>query len=189
MRNDILIIGGGIAGINCALSAAKYGIKTYLADDTPSISGMMARLDKTFPTNDCSICIEAPQMYEVDNQSNIEILTNTEVRKVKKVKNRRPCALLCRKASDRFNCRLYQRFIWDALTRPTAFFPIWTLQPTEALKVACLVAMPKSTKKAAASSSKMSAAPMVHFSTGNASHLIFPIPSKKVTKSNWADCS
>ena len=45
---------------------------------------MMARLDKTFPTNDCSICIEAPQMYKVDNHPNIEILTNTEVRKVKK---------------------------------------------------------------------------------------------------------
>ena len=43
----------------------------------------MARLDKTFPTNDCSICIEAPQMYEVDNHPNIEILTNTEVRRVK----------------------------------------------------------------------------------------------------------
>jgi len=85
MSNDILIIGGGIAGINCALSAAKYGIKAYLADDTPSVGGMMARLDKTFPTNDCSICIEAPLMYEVDNNPNIEILTNTEVRKVKKV--------------------------------------------------------------------------------------------------------
>lgn len=84
MSDEILIIGAGIAGINCALNAAKYGAKVYLVDDTPSIGGMMARLDKTFPTNDCSICIEAPQMYEVDNHPNIEILTNTEVRKVKK---------------------------------------------------------------------------------------------------------
>ncbi|MBN1276762.1 MAG: CoB--CoM heterodisulfide reductase iron-sulfur subunit A family protein [Deltaproteobacteria bacterium] len=84
MSDSILVIGGGIAGINCALNAARYGTKVYLMDDTPSIGGMMARLDKTFPTNDCSICIEAPQMYEVDNESNIEILTNTEVRKVKK---------------------------------------------------------------------------------------------------------
>ncbi len=84
MSDSILIIGGGIAGINCALNAAKYGAKVYLVDDTPSIGGMMARLDKTFPTNDCSICIEAPQMYEVNNHPNIEILTNTEVRKVKK---------------------------------------------------------------------------------------------------------
>jgi heterodisulfide reductase subunit A len=84
MNEPILIIGGGVAGINCALNVAKYGTKVYLVDDTHSIGGMMARLDKTFPTNDCSICIEAPLMYEVNNHPNIEILTHTEVRKVKK---------------------------------------------------------------------------------------------------------
>lgn len=84
MSEAILIIGAGVAGINCALNVADYGVKVYLVDDTPSIGGMMARLDKTFPTNDCSICIEAPLMYKVDNHPNIEILTNTEVRKVKK---------------------------------------------------------------------------------------------------------
>jgi len=84
MSEPILIIGGGVAGINCALNVAKYGTKVYLVDDTHSIGGMMARLDKTFPTNDCSICIEAPLMYEVNNHPNIEILTHTEVRKVKK---------------------------------------------------------------------------------------------------------
>jgi heterodisulfide reductase subunit A len=88
MGEAILIIGGGVAGINAALNVAKYGVKVYLVDDTPSIGGMMARLDKTFPTNDCSICIEAPQMYEVDNHPNIEILTHTEVEKVKKVNQR-----------------------------------------------------------------------------------------------------
>jgi heterodisulfide reductase subunit A2 len=84
MSDAILIIGGGIAGINAALNAADYGNKVYLVDDTASIGGMMARLDKTFPTNDCSICIESPLMYEVDNHPNIEILANTEVRRVKK---------------------------------------------------------------------------------------------------------
>ncbi|MBW1715530.1 MAG: CoB--CoM heterodisulfide reductase iron-sulfur subunit A family protein [Deltaproteobacteria bacterium] len=84
MSDAILIIGGGIAGINAALNAGDYGCKVYLIDDTASIGGMMARLDKTFPTNDCSICIESPLMYEVDNHPNIEILTNTEVRRVKK---------------------------------------------------------------------------------------------------------
>ena len=83
MPDEILIIGGGIAGINAALNAADYGCKVYLVDDTASIGGMMARLDKTFPTNDCSICIESPLMYEVDNHPNIEILTNTEVRRVR----------------------------------------------------------------------------------------------------------
>ncbi len=84
MSDAILIIGGGIAGINAALNAGDYGCKVYLIDDTASIGGMMARLDKTFPTNDCSICIESPLMYEVDNHPNIEILTNTEVRRVHK---------------------------------------------------------------------------------------------------------
>ena len=84
MSEAILIIGGGIAGINAALNAGDYGCKVYLIDDTASIGGMMARLDKTFPTNDCSICIESPLMYEVDNHPNIEILTNTEIRRVKK---------------------------------------------------------------------------------------------------------
>jgi heterodisulfide reductase subunit A len=84
MPDAILVIGGGVAGIHVALNAAEYGCKVYLLDDTASIGGMMARLDKTFPTNDCSICIEAPRMYEVDNHSNIEILTNTEVRRVNK---------------------------------------------------------------------------------------------------------
>ena len=82
MTDAILVIGGGIAGINCAMNAAKYGAKVYLAGDTPSIGGMMARFDKTFPTNDCSIRIEAPQMYEVDNHERIEILTNAEIRRV-----------------------------------------------------------------------------------------------------------
>ena len=84
MSEAILIIGGGIAGINAALNIADYGCKVYLIDDTASIGGMMARLDKTFPTNDCSICIESPLMYEVDNHPKIEILTNTEVRRVNK---------------------------------------------------------------------------------------------------------
>jgi heterodisulfide reductase subunit A len=84
MSDSILVIGGGIAGISCALNAARYGTTVYLVDNTESIGGMMARLDKTFPTNDCSICIEAPLMYEVDNEPNINILTKTEVRKVQR---------------------------------------------------------------------------------------------------------
>ena len=84
MNDAVLIIGGGIAGISAALNVADYGIKVYLIDSSPSIGGIMARLDKTFPTNDCSICIEAPRMYEVDNHPNIEILTNTEVRRARR---------------------------------------------------------------------------------------------------------
>lgn len=52
---DVLVIGGGIAGIQAALDLADMGIKVYLVEKKPSIGGIMAQLDKTFPTNDCSI--------------------------------------------------------------------------------------------------------------------------------------
>lgn len=79
----MLVIGGGMAGIEAALNLAEFGHHVYLVEDTPSIGGMMARLDKTFPTNDCSICIEAPKMYEVQKHKNITLLTNCEVRRVR----------------------------------------------------------------------------------------------------------
>ena len=55
MSNDILVIGGGIAGIQSSLDLADMGIKVHLVEKLPSIGGKMAQLDKTFPTNDCAI--------------------------------------------------------------------------------------------------------------------------------------
>lgn len=55
MTNGVLVIGGGIAGIQAALDLADSGIRVYLVERTPSIGGRMAQLDKTFPTMDCSI--------------------------------------------------------------------------------------------------------------------------------------
>lgn len=52
---DVLIVGGGISGIQASLDLASAGFKVYLVDEAPSIGGHMAQLDKTFPTNDCSI--------------------------------------------------------------------------------------------------------------------------------------
>jgi len=52
---DVLVIGGGIAGIQTSLDLAEMGIKVHLVEKSPSIGGVMAQLDKTFPTNDCSI--------------------------------------------------------------------------------------------------------------------------------------
>jgi len=82
MSKSVLIIGGGIAGIEAALNLADYDFKVYLVDNSPSIGGLMARLDKTLPTNDCSICIEAPKMYDVQKHPNINLLTNCEIRRV-----------------------------------------------------------------------------------------------------------
>jgi len=55
MSKDVLIIGGGIAGIQAALDLADMGVKVHLVEKLPSIGGKMAQLDKTFPTNDCAI--------------------------------------------------------------------------------------------------------------------------------------
>jgi len=78
-----LVIGGGVAGIQAALDLADTGYKVYLVEKEPSIGGMMARIDKTFPTMDCSICILAPKMSDVGHHPNIELLTNSEVAEVK----------------------------------------------------------------------------------------------------------
>ena len=81
--NTILIIGGGIAGIQAALDAANAGAKVILVEKGPAIGGVMAYLDKTFPTLDCSICIEAPKIGDVIRHPNIEVITMAEVIDVK----------------------------------------------------------------------------------------------------------
>ena len=79
MEKGVLIIGGGIAGIQASLDLASKGIRTTIVEMTPSIGGRMAQLDKTFPTNDCSICILAPKMADCFGHRNINVLTNSEV--------------------------------------------------------------------------------------------------------------
>lgn len=79
---SILVIGGGVAGIQASLDLADRGTKVYLVEREPSIGGTMALLDKTFPTNDCSICILAPKMNECNAHPNIEICTYAEVKEV-----------------------------------------------------------------------------------------------------------
>ena len=51
----VLVVGGGIGGMQASLDLANSGFKVYLAESSPAIGGVMAQLDKTFPTNDCSI--------------------------------------------------------------------------------------------------------------------------------------
>jgi heterodisulfide reductase subunit A len=82
VRPEVLIVGGGIAGIHAALTYANSGKKVYLVEKQPSIGGHMAQLDKTFPTLDCSACILTPKMSEVGKHPNIELLTWSEVEEV-----------------------------------------------------------------------------------------------------------
>lgn len=83
MNKNILVIGGGIAGIQVTTDLGEMGFKVYLVEKTPSIGGRMAQLDKTFPTNDCSICILAPKMSDCYEHENVEVLTYSEVIDVK----------------------------------------------------------------------------------------------------------
>lgn len=78
-----LVIGAGIGGCQAALDLANSGIKVYLVEKNPSIGGVMAQLDKTFPTNDCSMCILAPKLVAVDRNPNIELITYSDVQSVK----------------------------------------------------------------------------------------------------------
>jgi len=77
-----LVVGGGIAGIQAALDLADAGFKVYLLDESPSIGGTMAQLDKTFPTNDCSMCILAPKLVGAGRHPNIELITNARLEEV-----------------------------------------------------------------------------------------------------------
>jgi heterodisulfide reductase subunit A len=74
-----LVIGGGVAGIQAALDLADSGHKVYLVEREPSIGGVMAQLDKTFPTMDCSICVLGPKMMDAGKHPNIELMAYSEV--------------------------------------------------------------------------------------------------------------
>ncbi len=78
----VLVVGGGIAGIQASLDLADAGFRVYLLDEAPSIGGTMTQLDKTFPTNDCAMCILAPKLVGAGRHPNIHLLTNVEVRSV-----------------------------------------------------------------------------------------------------------
>jgi heterodisulfide reductase subunit A len=83
MKNEkvgaVMVVGGGVAGIQASLDLADSGFKVYLVDKGSSIGGVMAQLDKTFPTNDCSMCILSPKLVATGRHPNITILTNAGI--------------------------------------------------------------------------------------------------------------
>ena len=78
-----LVVGAGIGGMQAALDLAEAGIKAYLLDRSPAVGGTMAQLDKTFPTNDCAMCIMSPKLVEVGRHLNIELLNCSDVEAVR----------------------------------------------------------------------------------------------------------
>jgi len=79
----VLVVGGGIAGIQSSLDLADSGFKVYLMDQSPCIGGTMTQLDKTFPTNDCAMCILAPKLVGAGRHPNIQLVTNSEIKGIK----------------------------------------------------------------------------------------------------------
>jgi len=79
---SVLVVGGGIGGIQAALDLAESGFKVYVVDNSSAIGGVMAQLDKTFPTNDCSMCILSPKLVECGRHLNVEVLTCSEVTEI-----------------------------------------------------------------------------------------------------------
>ncbi|MGI6106161.1 MAG: 4Fe-4S binding protein [Raoultibacter sp.] len=82
LTKSVLVIGGGIAGIQAAIDIADAGYPVTIVEKESSIGGKMVMLDKTFPTMDCSACICAPKMNEAGSHPNIEILSSSEVESV-----------------------------------------------------------------------------------------------------------
>ena len=78
----VAVVGGGIAGVQAALDLSEAGIKVYIVESSDSIGGVMAQLDKTFPTNDCSMCILSPKLVEAGRHSNITIITKSQLHKL-----------------------------------------------------------------------------------------------------------
>ena len=83
VNKSVLVIGGGVAGMQAALDCADGGLETVIVEKSPSVGGMMARLDKTFPTIDCSICILGPKMVDVAQHDKITLHAYSEIEDVK----------------------------------------------------------------------------------------------------------
>lgn len=96
---SVMVVGAGIAGIQAALDLANSGFLVYLVEKNPAIGGVMAQLDKTFPTNDCSMCIISPKLVEAGRHLNIKLFTNSEVTNISGKPGRFQVQLLTRARS------------------------------------------------------------------------------------------
>ena len=79
---SVLIVGGGIGGMQAALDLANCGFKVFLLEEKPAIGGVMVQLDKTFPTNECSMCIMSPKLVDVGRHPNIKLITYAELKNI-----------------------------------------------------------------------------------------------------------
>ncbi len=82
INTDVMVIGGGVTGIEASLNLADSGYNVHLIENEPTIGGKMALINEVFPTNDCSICVLAPKMTEVHNHPNITLLTLSQITEI-----------------------------------------------------------------------------------------------------------
>lgn len=78
-KGAVMVVGAGVAGMQASLDLASSGYYVHLVDKSPTIGGIMSQLDKTFPTNDCAMCIISPKLVEVGRHININIICNSDV--------------------------------------------------------------------------------------------------------------
>jgi len=124
----VLVCGGGVAGIQAALDLSAAGFAVYLVEESPTIGGTMARLDKTFPTGDCATCIISPKLVQCMRDDNIEVLTMSDVKSLegepgafKVAVQRRPRSVIAEKCTGCGDC-------WSQC--PVRYIP----QPTPAVQ-------------------------------------------------------
>ena len=127
-NGSVLVCGGGVAGIQAALDLSAGGFAVYLVEESPTIGGTMARLDKTFPTGDCATCIISPKLVQCMRDYNIEVLTMSDVTSLegeagafKVGVQRRPRSVIAEKCTGCGDC-------WSQC--PVRYVP----QPTPALQ-------------------------------------------------------
>lgn len=132
----VVIIGGGIAGIQSALDLADAGFLVHLVEKTPAIGGIMSALDKTFPTNDCSMCILSPKLVEVGRHTNINLLTLSEVESIEgeagdflvtvkehpRYVNMEKC-IACGKCAEKCPKKVFDEFNQNLSNRKSAYVP------------------------------------------------------------------
>ncbi len=101
---DVLVVGGGIAGMQAALDIANSGRKVYLVERGTTLGGHMLQFDKTFPTLDCAACIGTPKMVDVAQNPNIELLTYSEVTQIEGFVGNYTARIRCNPRYVRDNC-------------------------------------------------------------------------------------
>ncbi len=127
----VMVVGAGIGGIQASLDLANSGFKVYLVEEKPTIGGRMAQLDKTVPTNDCSMCIISPKLVECGSHPNIENLTFSDLVDLKGTPGHFTVSIKRRARSvDESLCTGCGECTNNCLVRNRAYLDVEVVEPT-----------------------------------------------------------